>query len=68
MEPYKVYFLEQSNRVVRILFLNADDDNAALTAACALRGVGKCEVWQGERRVATIQQCQRAAQSASLWL
>lgn len=67
-KTYKVYLLEQSNHVVAVHFVVADDDAGAVKAARHLPGLENREVWDGERRVAIIELWPSDAPHASLWL
>jgi len=68
-DTYKVYLLEQGGHVVAVQFVTADNDEAALEAARALKGSKVRDVWQGERHVGALDLSPTdEPSSASLWL
>jgi hypothetical protein len=55
MPQYQLYCLDRAGRIGLAEWLEAsDDDDAVRQARAAKRGALKCEVWQGHRLVAAI--------------
>ena len=54
MGSYRLYCLDGADKVVTADWIDAADDAAAIDAAEQQHNGRKCELWQGERLVATI--------------
>lgn len=55
MATYRLYCLDGVGKVASAQWIEADDDSAAIDAAENLHAGRKCELWQGERLVATVE-------------
>lgn len=61
LKTYRVYCYDGANRVLSADWLEAADDADAIARATA-RGFGsKCELWDGRRLVATLEDERRRA-------
>jgi hypothetical protein len=65
---YRVYRLDRANHVVEVEWLTAASDEQAVAAARALKRADKCEIWQGERLVATVEGAAAKVRSGAIWL
>ena len=54
MANYRIYCLDGANKVASAGWIEADDDEAALTLVEERHDGYKCEVWDGKRLVARI--------------
>ena len=54
MADYRLYGLDGVDKVASGMWLEADDDQAAIEAAKEMMDGHDCELWQGRRRVARI--------------
>ena len=54
MSEYRLYHLDGTGRVSGGEWIEADDDHAALEMARGRCKALQCEVWQGQRLIATI--------------
>ena len=55
MKHYRVYKLDAPNgHIVKGKDLHADDDMAAMHDACADPDCPICEIWQGARKIGSI--------------
>lgn len=54
MGTYRLYCLDGAGKVASAEWIEADDDSAAIDAAEKLHAGRKCELWQNDRLVATI--------------
>lgn len=52
MATYRLYCLDGVGKVASAEWIEAEDDDAALVAAEAVRNGRSCELWQGSRLVA----------------
>ncbi len=55
MPNYRVYCYDGAGKLWVADWVEAADDEAALTAARDMQVAVKCEVWQGDRLVGTIE-------------
>ena len=65
---YRVYRLDRSNHVVDVEWIVAAGDDEAVAAARAMTSADKCEIWQGERLVATVESAPVERRSSAIWL
>jgi hypothetical protein len=65
---YRVYRLDRANHVLDVEWMTAASDEQAVAAARALKRADKCEIWQGERLVATIESEAAQRPSSAIWL
>ena len=56
LRAYRIYCLDVERRIVSGDWLEAADDDDAIARAEAMDVGGKCEIWEGDRRVAQIEQ------------
>lgn len=54
MHTFRAFFLDANNKIVRAEVLAVENDDEALAAALAFSTENGLEVWQGSRRIATI--------------
>ena len=54
MADYRLYGLDGVDKVASAVWIEADDDEAAIVAAKEILGGAKGELWQGPRLVARI--------------
>jgi hypothetical protein len=54
VSEYRLYHLDGAGRVSGGEWIEADDDHAALKLALGRCKAVHCEVWQGQRLVATV--------------
>ena len=54
MNTFRAFILDANNRIVRAEVLAVTSDDEALAAALALSAENGLEIWQGSRRIATI--------------
>jgi hypothetical protein len=65
---YRVYRLDRANHVVEVDWIAADSDDEAIAAARAMESSRMCEIWQGERLVATVRGIEAQERSGAIWL
>jgi hypothetical protein len=65
---YRVYRLDRANHVLEVEWLTAASDEQAVAAARVLKRADKCEIWQGERLVATVESATAERRSGAIWL
>jgi hypothetical protein len=53
---------------VEVDWIAADSDDEAIAAARAMQSSGICEIWQGERLVATVRGIEAQERSGAIWL
>jgi hypothetical protein len=63
LNTFRAFILDANNRIVRAEVLAVTNDEEAVAAALALSAENGLEVWQGSRRIATIDK-DRAVKSA----
>lgn len=56
MKHYRIYKLDQDRHIVKGKDLEAPDDQKAMTAADADADCPVCEVWQGTKKVGTVEE------------
>ena len=56
---YRLYGLDGVNKVASGVWIDADDDQAAIEAAKRMMDGHDCELWQGKRMVARIPRARR---------
>lgn len=65
---YRIYRLDRVRHVVEVEWVLAPSDREAIAAARAMAGSGRCEVWLGERLVATVDAQTAPESSPAYWL
>lgn len=54
MNTFRAFILDANNRIVRAEVLAVTNDDEAIAAALVFAAENGLEVWQGSRRIATI--------------
>ena len=55
MAEYRLYCLNDAGRFTRVHEIKANNDAEALARARAMKLPTKCELWEGRRKVATLE-------------
>ena len=55
MAEYRLFCFDGTGRILLADWVNAESNEAAITAARSMKDFTKCEVWQSEHLVATVQ-------------
>ena len=54
LNTFRAFILDDNNRIIRSEVLSVSTDDEALGAAAAFTAENDLEVWQGNRRIATL--------------
>lgn len=65
---YRIYRLDRASHIVEVEWVAAASDEEAIATARAMKRSSKCEIWQGERLVATVRGMEPQERSRAIWL